>query len=80
MNRWRNPEDDLPPDFEDNRDVHYDALRQPQDPHASYGRFELDMGSHLDLVAAVAALPSPRTSPEAESARSAAASSARSAS
>lgn len=31
-NRWRNPEDDLPPDFEDNRDVHYDAIRQPQDP------------------------------------------------
>jgi TnpA family transposase len=31
-NRWQNPEDDLPPDFEDNRDVHYDAIRQPQDP------------------------------------------------
>ncbi len=30
--RWRNPDDDLPADFEDNRDVHYDALRQPQDP------------------------------------------------
>jgi len=30
--RWRNPEDDLPADFEDNRDVHYDALRQPLDP------------------------------------------------
>ncbi|CDR17529.1 Tn3 family transposase [Streptomyces iranensis] len=24
----------LPPDFEDNRDVHYDAIRQPQDPQA----------------------------------------------
>ena len=33
-NRWRNPEDDLPADFEDNRDVHYAALRQPQDPAA----------------------------------------------
>ncbi|GHC27737.1 hypothetical protein GCM10010348_62300 [Streptomyces anthocyanicus] len=31
-NRWRNPEDDLPPDFEDNRDVHYAAIRQPQGP------------------------------------------------
>ncbi|MFB7010816.1 MULTISPECIES: Tn3 family transposase [unclassified Streptomyces] len=31
-NRWRNPENDPPPDFEDNRDVHYDAIRQPQDP------------------------------------------------
>ncbi|MGI5341902.1 DUF4158 domain-containing protein [Streptomyces sp. CA-181903] len=30
-NRWRNPEDDLPADFEDNRDVHYAAIRQPQD-------------------------------------------------
>jgi len=31
-NRWRNPEDDLPQDFEDNRDVHYDAIQKPQDP------------------------------------------------
>ncbi|WP_327713192.1 hypothetical protein OG912_37135 [Streptomyces sp. NBC_00464] len=30
-NRWRNPEDDLPADFEGNRDVHYAALGQPQD-------------------------------------------------
>ena len=35
--RWRNPEDDLPPDFEDNRDVHYDAIRQPQDPEKFIG-------------------------------------------
>ncbi|MET9387019.1 Tn3 family transposase [Streptomyces sp. NPDC002928] len=33
-NRWRNPEDDLPADFEDNRDVHYAALGQPQDAEA----------------------------------------------
>ncbi|MFF2165581.1 Tn3 family transposase [Streptomyces sp. NPDC058175] len=44
-----------------------------------YGRFELDMNSHLDLAAAVAALPSPRTAPEAESARSATAGAAGSA-
>ncbi|MGW0939500.1 hypothetical protein [Streptomyces sp. NPDC002666] len=25
-NRWRNPEDDSPADFEDYRDVHYAAL------------------------------------------------------
>jgi TnpA family transposase/ribosomal protein L17 len=31
-NIWRNPEDDLPPDFEDNRDVHYRALSKPRDP------------------------------------------------
>lgn len=27
--RWRNPEDDLPADFETSRDVHYAELRQP---------------------------------------------------
>jgi TnpA family transposase len=30
--RWRNPEEDLPADFEDNRDVHYENLQQPLDP------------------------------------------------
>jgi hypothetical protein len=29
--RWRNPDDDLPAEFEFNRDVHYAALRQPLD-------------------------------------------------
>ncbi|MGH9021711.1 MAG: Tn3 family transposase, partial [Acidimicrobiia bacterium] len=29
--RWRNPEDDLPADFELHREVHYGALRQPLD-------------------------------------------------
>ncbi|WP_248966246.1 hypothetical protein [Sphaerisporangium perillae] len=29
--RWRNPEEDLPADFEDNRVVHYENLRQPLD-------------------------------------------------
>ena len=33
-NIWRNPEDDLPPDFEENRDVHYKALSKPLDPQA----------------------------------------------
>jgi TnpA family transposase len=32
--RWRNPEDDLPPDFEGNRDVHYDAIKKPLDATA----------------------------------------------
>lgn len=32
--RWRNPEDDLPGDFDDTREVHYAALRQPTDPTA----------------------------------------------
>lgn len=30
--KWRNPEDDLPGDFEAHREVHYAALRQPTDP------------------------------------------------
>jgi TnpA family transposase len=30
-NRWRDPEADLPTDFETNREVHYTALRQPLD-------------------------------------------------
>jgi TnpA family transposase len=33
-NRWRNPDEDLPADFEANRDVHYAAIRQPLDPSA----------------------------------------------
>jgi hypothetical protein len=34
LKRVRGPEDDLPADFELNRDVHYDALRQPPDATA----------------------------------------------
>ena len=29
--RWKNPDEDLPGDFEDNRDVHYAALAKPLD-------------------------------------------------
>ncbi len=29
--RWKDPDEDLPGDFEDNRDVHYGALAKPQD-------------------------------------------------
>lgn len=32
--RWRNPDEDLPADFEHNRDVHYAAIRRPRDPQA----------------------------------------------
>jgi TnpA family transposase len=41
--RWRNPEDDLPQDFGENRDVHYAALRKPTDPSA----FIADLKSRL---------------------------------
>jgi hypothetical protein len=29
--RWKDPDEDLPGDFEDNRDVHYAALAKPLD-------------------------------------------------
>lgn len=32
-NRWRNPEQDLPADFDENRDLHYAEIRQPTDSH-----------------------------------------------
>jgi TnpA family transposase len=32
--RWRNPDEDLPGDFDENRDVHYAAIRKPRDPAA----------------------------------------------
>jgi hypothetical protein len=31
-NRWRDPEQDLPQDFDANHDMHYAAIRQPLDP------------------------------------------------
>ena len=31
-NVWRDPDHDLPADFEENRDVHYQALSKPRDP------------------------------------------------
>ncbi|MGH7746990.1 MAG: Tn3 family transposase, partial [Candidatus Dormibacteria bacterium] len=49
-NRWRNPEADLPGDFEDNRDVHYDALRQPQDPTEFIATLQGKMRSALDTL------------------------------
>ena len=30
--RWRNPDEDLPADFQHNRAVHYAAIRKPLDP------------------------------------------------
>ncbi len=45
-NRWRNPDDDLPADFEDNRDVHYAALRAPRDG----GEFVADLKQRLEAA------------------------------
>ena len=32
--RWPNPDEDLPGDFDENRDVHYASIRKPRDPAA----------------------------------------------
>ena len=45
--RWRDPEADLPSDFEDNRDVHYAALRQPTDPTAFIAELRTALGTGL---------------------------------
>jgi len=46
-NRWRDPEDDLPADFDANRDVHYAALRQPPDPRAFIADLQQRLGGAL---------------------------------
>ncbi len=46
--RWRNPENDLPPDFEASRDVHYAELRQPLDPSEFIADLKQRMSAALD--------------------------------
>lgn len=46
--RWRNPEDDLPADFEASRDVHYAELRQPLDPSEFIADLHQCMGAALE--------------------------------
>ena len=45
--RWRNPEEDLPRDFDTSRDVHYAELRQPLDPAAFIVSFRKRMTAAL---------------------------------
>jgi hypothetical protein len=61
-NRWRNPEDDLPPDFEDNGDVHYDAIHQPLDATAFTDALEKRLRDAPTRLVRAAAVP-PRTCP-----------------
>lgn len=50
-NRYRNPEEDLPVDFEVKRQEYYQALQQPTDAEAFIGRLQREMEqalSHLN--------------------------------
>ncbi|MFE7245344.1 Tn3 family transposase [Streptomyces sp. NPDC057580] len=53
--RWRNPEDDLPGDFEAARTVHYAAIRQPQDPQEFITSLKQRMTEGLDKLSAALA-------------------------
>ena len=45
--RWRDPETDLPPDFEQHRDMHYAALSKPLDPTAFVEKLRADLDAAL---------------------------------
>ncbi|MET7738552.1 hypothetical protein ABZT02_46040 [Streptomyces sp. NPDC005402] len=53
--RWRNPEDDLPGDFEATRTVHYAAIHQPMDPQAFITDLKRRMTDGLDRLSAALA-------------------------
>lgn len=53
--RWRNPEDDLPGDFESARTVHYAAIRQPEDPKEFVTGLKRRMTDGLDRLSAALA-------------------------
>ncbi|MCN0154355.1 Tn3 family transposase [Salinispora arenicola] len=47
--KWRNPEDDLPVDFETNRHVHYAAIRAPLDGQEFVDDLKQRLGAALDM-------------------------------
>jgi len=49
-NRWRNPEDDLPANFEQARELHYAAIRQPLDPTAFVSDLQTRLREALDRL------------------------------
>jgi TnpA family transposase len=53
--RWRNPDEDLPADFEERRAEHYQALRKPPDPGAFIDEVREEM--RRELAALNDALP-----------------------
>lgn len=48
--QWRNPDEDLPGDFEDNRDVHYAALSKPLDPTTFVADLKTRLRAGLDRL------------------------------
>ncbi|MFK8912105.1 hypothetical protein [Streptomyces sp. YS-3] len=53
--RWRNPENDLPGDFEATHAVHYAAIRQPMDPQTFITDLKWRMTDGLDRLSAALA-------------------------
>lgn len=47
--KWRNPDDDLPADFETNRHVHYAAIRAPLDGQQFVDDLKRRLGAALDM-------------------------------
>ncbi len=48
--RWRNPDQDLPADFDQRRVEHYRELRKPLDPAAFIDEARTEMGAELDAL------------------------------
>ena len=48
--RWRNPDDDLPRDFETRRAEHYASLRKRLDPEAFITGLRREMRAELDAL------------------------------
>lgn len=48
--KWRDPEDDLPKDFDVTRELHYEALRQPLDPTVFIRDLQSRMGRALEKL------------------------------
>ena len=46
-NRYRNPDEDLPQDFEQKRQSYYEALKQPTSPKAFTGQLQKELGQAL---------------------------------
>jgi hypothetical protein len=68
--RWRNPDEDLPADFEARRAEHYRELRKPLDAEAFTGPLREEMRAELATLEAALPWPGGCRSPPARPARS----------